>query len=32
VLKNFVLLELYTDNGDATDDANAKLQQENFAR
>jgi len=30
VLKNFVLLELYTDNGDATDDANAKLQQEKF--
>ena len=30
VLKNFVLLELYTDNGDATDDANVKLQQEKF--
>jgi thiol:disulfide interchange protein DsbD len=30
VLKNFVLLELYTDNGDTTDDANAKLQQEKF--
>ncbi|HEX3743447.1 MAG TPA: cytochrome c biogenesis protein CcdA [Bryobacteraceae bacterium] len=30
LLKNFVLLELYTDNGDATDDANAKLEQEKF--
>src|ERR1035441_9254120 len=30
VLKNFVLLELYTDNGDATDDANAKLESDKF--
>lgn len=30
VLKNFVLLELYTDNGDPTDDANAKLQADKF--
>ena len=30
VLKNFVLLELYTDNGSATDDANAKLESDKF--
>jgi thiol:disulfide interchange protein DsbD len=30
VLKNFVLLELYTDKGDTTDDANAKLEQDKF--
>jgi len=30
VLKNFVLLELYTDKGDATDDANARLEADKF--
>jgi thiol:disulfide interchange protein DsbD len=30
VLKNFVLLELYTDNGDATDDANAQREADKF--
>jgi thiol:disulfide interchange protein DsbD len=29
-LKNFVLLELYTDNGDAIDDANSKLEADKF--